>query len=168
MRKWADAAQKETIKRLKEKDKKNGIVYQGKPKNEQSWSIGYLGELCYAKYLKSRNVKFKYEPRFDGTPDDGDIEIVREEYENLIIDVKTCSGISPEGTEHKYCMIPNWQHNTQSYPAYVGVRLNDDIAEIWGYCTKAEFEPFLKDMGIPLDKMKDVDYLTEKAVYLKP
>ena len=51
------------------------------------------------------------------------------------VDVKTCTK-----PFHKRIMMPKAQSERYKYDYYVGVKINNDIGEVWGYCKPGDFE----------------------------
>ena len=142
--------------------------FKGNNKNYTGLSIerrfyhGTLGELAAVELLKQNGVRLKYAPKWGAGADDGDIIVYANDYP-CKVDVKTAS----QGF-HEHLWIPEKQFTRYTYDGYIGVRLNGEIAEIFGYCAKKDFEKVthhgttVPNWGIPLANLKPMDKLYPK------
>lgn len=90
-----------------------------------NYLIGYKGEYAIEQLLLDNNVRYRYTPRIDGHPDDGDF-IVWIEGKPARVDVKTT-------VNDNVWMLVN--KNAKKFDYYIGVKVVDREAEIWGYAT---------------------------------
>ncbi len=142
--------------------------FKGKDNNytglseDQRFYFGTLGELAVVKLLHDNGVKLKYAPEWGAGADDGGIIVYADNYP-CKVDVKTASKVF-----HEHLWIPTKQFNRYTYDGYIGVRLVDDVAEVFGYCAKKDFKktehPGAKvaNYGIRLDELRDIEKLYEK------
>ena len=109
----------------------NPINYTGL-KAAKRFSVGHLGELCFKHVLEQSGVKFVHHVNPNGHSDNGDFVVYVKGTPNTI-DVKTAS--SPT---HKMMMFPDVTLRVHQRDAYVGVRINGDVGEVFGYITLKE------------------------------
>lgn len=124
--------------------------------------FGILGELATVKALKDAGVRLKYTPQWGAGADDGDIIVYADGFP-IKVDVKTASK-----DFHEHLWIPDKQFARYTYGGYIGVRLNGDVAEVFGYCAKKDFSktehPGAKvpNYGIRLDELRPMEKLFPK------
>lgn len=116
---------------------------------------GILGELAFVTFLMNNKKWFHYEHDYaSGKPDNGDVKIWVNGLGTVTVDVKTASKSS-----YQYLLVPKTQ---KKYMLYVAVRLNGDIAEIWGIAKLNELRDVkaindkINNIGLPLDSLKDL------------
>lgn len=97
---------------------------------------GFLGELAFEKFLKAYKIKYTYEVKLDGKSQGSDFVIIL--HRPLQVEIKTSA--HPNATQ---LLIPEKQLNHRSFDMYVGIKLQDTLAKIYGYCFKDElgFKP---------------------------
>lgn len=140
---------------------KNDNNYTGLSEPDRFY-FGILGELAFVYVLKQNGIMAKYTPAWDGKADSGDV-IVYCDGDPLKVDVKTCSK-----KFHENLWIPVKQYQRYSYNGYIGVRLNGDVAEIHGYCSKDKFAKTehsgakVANYGIALTELRPLDRLFPK------
>lgn len=106
---------------------------------------GYIGEWAFNEFLKEKGVEAVWNRKADGLADSGDFVL-----DGKTIDVKTASK-----PEYRMLMFPNVQKHPRDL--YVGVRLNGETAEIWGYTDINALKT--KDFGYGLTKYIPLDEL---------
>lgn len=101
---------------------------------EDRYYFGYLGELAFWKVLYQNNKEYQYEPKFDGLSDDRDFFIFIKGKKKKV-DIKTAS----KGF-YKNIMLPKKQWLKKKSDYYIGIRLEGDTANIFGYCKHSNFK----------------------------
>ena len=121
---------------------------------------GMLGEIVFKELLQRHDKKFDYSPKHDGT-DTSDFIVTLVSGKVIDVDVKTCSK-----PHYKFMVYPTSQYQRFSYPVYVGIRLNGDIAEVIGYCFRKDLVPIegmkVPSVGIRLSELKPIDIMLDK------
>lgn len=119
---------------------------------------GIIGELAFRKVLELYDRSYKHANAHNGT-DKADFYCTLSNLKEVSIDVKTCSQ-----PYYKYMVLPPRQYDQFNYDAYIGVRLNGDVAEIMGYCLHNNLEKIqgnfkIECMGKKLDELRPIEYL---------
>lgn len=128
MKKTAKSYSDSVLKNLKKTPNYTGLSV------ENRFYCGYLGEQVFNNYLKESKKRFEYQTRFDGNSDNGDYLLFMKSGVVRTADAKTaCKKF------HSKIMMPFKQAKIHSYYYYIGVKLNEDVGEIWGYCLLEDF-----------------------------
>jgi len=98
------------------------------------WYCGFLGEQVFKRLLDVNNKKYAYDIKTDGIADDGDFTLYLLNH-TFKVDVKTACQRT-----HTKLMLPDKQFQAYHYDYYIGVRLNEPMGEVWGYCTRDDFK----------------------------
>jgi hypothetical protein len=110
--------------------------------------IGYLGELAFAELVKGKKVTHNINT--SGSSQDEDFYAYCKTVDKKI-DIKSTN--HPNG---RYIMIPKKQFDKNKATIYVGIKLTDDEAEIWGWCFSSSLE--LKEEGFIENNPQPVYY----------
>lgn len=94
--------------------------------------IGYLGEIALWRLLHENKKKYVYEPTTNGKSDSGDFFVFNKE-KQLDIDIK----VSDKSYASKL-LVGKAQYNRKQHDYYIGGKIVDNSAEIYGYCTSEE------------------------------
>jgi hypothetical protein len=115
--------------------KKQGKVNYTGLDTENRYYCGNLGELVFLELLRSEEKRVIYSPNPNGNSDVGDFIVFGQVTgQQRTVDVKTaCKSF------HSRIMLPQKQWQKADYDYYVGVKLNGDIGEVYGYCKKKDF-----------------------------
>ena len=153
----ARTSQDEIMKHLPDSDNYTGLH------DKDRFYKGSLGELAFEQMLISYNKNFDYKPRFDGLPDKGDFILRSHSAQTIKVDVKTNGSI-----RHSHLVVTLKQLARYHYDIYVGIRLNQDIAEIWGFCLRQHLKPvdftLVPSKGCDLKKLIPVERLLERII----
>lgn len=157
MKSKARHAQDEITKNLRSPTNYNGLNARNR------FYTGSLGEQAFEKVLQDHNKTFDYKPRFDGIPDKGDFILRNHQGETIKVDVKTNGSKA-----HTHLVVSLKQLQRYHYDMYLGVRLNDSIAEVFGYCSKRELHPveftLIGSMGCPLENLYSIEELMKGII----
>jgi hypothetical protein len=96
---------------------------------------GYLGELAVLDLFQTHNKSGIYHVNTSGFADEAEFELDQGLPRMLLADVKTASQPT-----HRQIMMPAKQMEIHKAHYYIGVRLNGDYAEVWGYCSGSDFQ----------------------------
>lgn len=114
---------------------------------------GFIGELCFEQFLKSRHVPHDYKPNFDGKSDHGDFYLP---HLDKMIDVKTASDKWSDKL-----LMPETQYYRHNYPIYVGMRINGDECQIAGYAKRDEFRKIMLKIPTMCVDYKDLYFIED-------
>lgn len=133
---------------------------------EHRYYFGALGEYVFEQFLIDRRKDYRYK-QVIGMPDSGDFILHWHNHCQRKADVKTATQVF-----HRNIMMPQAQAGRHRYHFYVGVKLCDSEAEVWGYATFDQF--LLKQDGFddahvptlyrPLNQLTDIDQLLDQVV----
>ena len=103
---------------------------------------GIIGELAFKELLNLYDKSYKHANAHNGT-DKADFYCTLYNLKEISIDIKTCSQ-----PYYKYMVLPPKQYEQFNYDAYIGVRLNANVAEIMGFCLHNNLEKIKDNMKI--------------------
>lgn len=121
------------------------------------YKIGFVGELCFEQFLKSRFVPHEYKPNLDGKSDRGDFYLPHLDKK---LDIKTASNKNADKL-----LVPQSQYYRHNYPIYVGMRINGDDCQIMGYANRIQFKKIETKVSSMYVDYEDL-YLIEDLVDL--
>lgn len=125
---------------------------------ENRYLNGWIGEWGFKQFLDESEIKYQHNLRTDGKPDNGDFIIG-----GKIIDVKTASK-----SFHRKLLVSEIQYQKHRSDFFVGVRINGEFVEVFGFITYVEMSKKIKmdfGYGIPvlsidLFELKPIEELT--------
>ena len=113
---------------------KFGPNYTGLEAQERYFN-GYLGELAFLNWLRENKIKSIYTPKIKGKSAAGDFILFgMVTGQKKTVDVKTASKAF-----HRNIMLPEAQMERHKKDYYIGVKINGNYAEIWGFCRAKDF-----------------------------
>ena len=134
--------------------------------SERRYYFGSLGEYAFQQLLIDQHKDYRYQQVVGGA-DSGDFTLHWHNHCQRIADAKTATQVF-----HRNIMMPQSQVNRHKYHFYVGVKLCDSEAEVWGFTTLDQFQ--LKQDGFdhhrvptlyrPLNQLTDIDELLDQVV----
>lgn len=124
----------EVMLNLKDKPNYTGLEAQDR------YYHGYLGEQVFLLVLRDNGKNGIYSVRTDGESDDCEFEL-ETDMGVRTIDIKTASQ-----SFHNNILVSPKQMEVHKVNFYVGVKLNGEFGEVWGYCMANDF--VLNESGV--------------------
>lgn len=125
--------------------------------------VGFLGELVFEQLLINSGKKYSYDVLLDGNSQGSDFKISA--HRELSVEVK-----ASDHPNAQRLLIPAKQYDYKTSDLYVGIKLSETEATIFGYCFKKQFyfapEGFndnkIPTYYMPFDKLFPIEDLLMK------